>query len=76
MRALFFMLNVIVRTLIVFLAIYLIWGREGIDALNSLRERIPPVIIIAGLVAVPAIVVGLVIFLVGVAITVIGVIFR
>ena len=74
MRALFFMLNVIVRTLIVFLAIYLIWGREGIDALNSLRERIPLAEII--MPAICYIVVGLVIFFVGVAITVIGVIFR
>lgn len=62
-------LGLIVRMLIVGLVIYIIWDREGIDALHSLGERIPPVIIIAGLVAVPAIVVG-------VAIRVIGVIFQ
>lgn len=62
-------LGLIVRMLIVGLVIYIIWGREGIDALHSLGERIPPVIIIAGLVAVSAIVVG-------VAIRVIGVNFR
>ena len=50
-QLLFLILGLIVRMLIVGLVIYIIWGREGIDALHSLGERIPPVIIILGLVA-------------------------
>ena len=71
MRTLFFVLNVIVRTLIVILVIYLIWGREGIDKLYSLRERIPlPEIIMP---VIYSIVVGAAFFLVEAAIIVVGV---
>ena len=71
MKTLFFVLNVIVRTLIVFLVIYLIWGREGIDKLYSLRERIPlPEIIMP---VIYSIVAGAAFFFVEAAIIVVGV---